>query len=381
MKRITKIMIYGYRIVVFLVLVLAGISIINRSLGVSWRLFFYDLKWGFADNRAFIKRFAVLLVLLAGWIIWSEWGITGRLRLNWRIQVGKHSWEYYNCKYLDKLYIPVIVTAFILASCILWQMRNDLCGAEGSAWEGSVTIGHSFGEVDGHSYTGSLEAFQNNYEKGLRVFEVDMEITSDDKVVLRHDWDQKIQEGISSADPPTQDQFLSIPILGEYTPLSFEDLCSIMMEYPDIWIVTDTKYKDPEMVNKQFTIMKETAVKADALDVFDRFIVQLYSEEMYESVEAVYPFESYIFTMYQRWFGDDEAEYTKICRWSFEHNIDNIAMGWDLVNKEILEISSRYHLNVYVNTVNKAEKAKELLKDGAKGVYTDKLSPSDFKED
>lgn len=225
----------------------------------------------------------------------------------------------------------------------MWQIINDFHAAESSVWEGSVTIGHSFGEIDGHSYTGSLEAFRYNYEKGLRVFEVDMEITSDDKVVLRHDWNQKIQEGISSADPPTQERFLSIPILGEYTPLSFEELCSIMMEYPDIWIVTDTKYKDPKMVNKQFAIIKETALKADALNVFDRFIVQLYSEEMYETVEAIYPFESYIFTMYQRWFGDDEAEFTKICRWSYEHNVDNIAMGRDLVNKEILEISSQYN--------------------------------------
>lgn len=154
-----------------------------------------------------------------------------------------------------------------------------------------------------------------------------------------------------------------------------------MREYPDIWIVTDTKYKDPEMVNKQFTIMKETALKADALDVFDRFIVQLYSEEMHEAVEAIYPFESYIFTMYQRWFGDDEAEFTKICRWSYEHNVDNIAMGWDLVNTDILEICNRYHLDVYVNTVNKADEAKQLLKDGVKGIYTDRLSASDFKED
>lgn len=366
---------------IFFVLLLAGICVINMLQGESWRLFFYDLKWGFADNREFIKKFAVLVVLLIGWIIWSEWGITGRLRLKWKIQVGKRNYEYYNCKYLDKLYIPIIIIAFILVSCILWQMINDFHAAESSVWEGSVTIGHSFGEIDGHSYTGSLEAFRYNYEKGLRVFEVDMEITSDDKVVLRHDWNQKIQEGISSADPPTQERFLSIPILGEYTPLSFEELCSIMMEYPDIWIVTDTKYKDPEMVNKQFTIMKETALKADALNVFDRFIVQLYSEKMYEAVEAVYPFESYIFTMYQKWFGDDEAEFMKICRWSYEHNVDNIAMGWDLVNKDILEISHQYHLNVYVNTVNKVEEAKQLLKDGVKGVYTDRLSPSDFKED
>jgi len=381
MKRNSKLVLYGYRSLIFFVLLLSGVCVINMLQGESWRLFFYDLKRGFADNREFMKKFAVLLILLTGWIIWSEWGITGRVRLKWRIQVGKYQCEYYNCKYLDQLYIPTIVIALILVSCILWQMINDFHAAESSAWEGTVTIGHSFGEIDGRSYTGSLEAFQYNYEKGLRVFEVDMEITSDDKVVLRHDWNQKIQEGISSADPPTQERFLSIPILGEYTPLSFEDLCGIMREYPDIWIVTDTKYKDPEMVNKQFTIMKETALKADALDVFDRFIVQLYSEEMHEVVEAIYPFESYIFTMYQRWFGDDEAEFTKICRWSYEHNVDNIAMGWDLVNTDILEICNRYHLDVYVNTVNKADEAKQLLKDGVKGIYTDRLSASDFKED
>ena len=71
----------------------------------------------------------------------------------------------------------------------------------------------------------------------------------------------------------------------------------------------------------------------------------------------------------------------KICRWSYEHNVDNIAMGWDLVNKDILEICNRYHLDVYVNTVNKADEAKQLLKDGVKGIYTDRLSASDFKED
>lgn len=33
-----------------------------------------------------------------------------------------------------------------------------------------------------------------------------------------------------------------------------------------------------------------------------------------------------------------------------------------------------------MNTVNKIATAKQLLKDGVKGVYTDRLSPSDFKE-
>jgi hypothetical protein len=34
-------------------------------------------------------------------------------------------------------------------------------------------VAHAFGAVDGHTYTNSLEAFQRNYARGFRVFEVD----------------------------------------------------------------------------------------------------------------------------------------------------------------------------------------------------------------
>ena len=138
MKRNSKLVLYGYRSLIFFVL-LSGVCVINMLQGESWRLFFYDLKRGFADNREFMKKFAVLMILLTGWIIWSEWGITGRVRLKWRIQVGKYQCEYYNCKYLDQLYIPTIVITLILVSCILWQMINDFHAAESSAWEGTET--------------------------------------------------------------------------------------------------------------------------------------------------------------------------------------------------------------------------------------------------
>lgn len=380
-RMVKKVKLYGYRSLIFLLLFLAGVCLIQFLQKESWYLLWIDVMSKFEDNKAFIRGFFVLIVLMCCWIVWSYLGISGKIRIAWKIRIGKHIWYYYNCKYLNKIYLTVVIVAVVLICCIVGWAGKDFFRIKGNLWDGSVVIGHSFGEIEGHIYTGTLEAFQNNYQKGLRVFEVDFDITSDDKVVLRHDWNQKLQEGVSADHPPTQEEFLKIPILGKYTPLSFEDLCMIMKEYPDIWIVTDSKYKEPELVKKQFGIMKDTAEQIDGgcSEIFDRLIVQIYNEEMYEALEEVYPFKSYIFTMYQRWFGGEE-EYIELCRWSAEHNIPVITMGWDLVNKDILEISNRYHLDIYVNTINKVEEAKRLLKDGVRGVYTDKLRPLDLEE-
>ncbi len=51
-------------------------------------------------------------------------------------------------------------------------------------------IAHAGGEIDGHTYTNSLEALNLNYKKGFRLFELDIHETSDHKYVAVHDWKQ-----------------------------------------------------------------------------------------------------------------------------------------------------------------------------------------------
>lgn len=93
-----------------------------------------------------------------------------------------------------------------------------------------MLIGHSFGSIDGNTYTGSLEAFQKKYEEGIRIFEVDFATAADGNIVLRHDWDADLQEGISSENIPTSEEFKKILIKGKYTPLTFIDLLQLMEE-------------------------------------------------------------------------------------------------------------------------------------------------------
>ena len=49
-------------------------------------------------------------------------------------------------------------------------------------------IAHAAGGIDRFPYTNSKEAYLNSYKNGFRLFEIDISITSDEKLVARHDW-------------------------------------------------------------------------------------------------------------------------------------------------------------------------------------------------
>ncbi|MCF0230545.1 MAG: hypothetical protein HUJ76_12750, partial [Parasporobacterium sp.] len=122
--------------------------------------------------------------------------------------------------------------------------------------------------------------------------------------------------------------FINKPLFGQYTALSFKDLCEIMNDHPDIWIVTDSKYTDKDSITTEFSNMKAVAEELSMMSVFDRIVVQLYNEAMYSVVNEIYSFKNYIFTLYQRWTGSDMNDFESICRWSAERGIDSMTM-WD----------------------------------------------------
>ena len=366
------------RIIYFFIIMEA--AVIWKAKQMDEELFWYDFKSGFIDvkeQRYFFIVYGIVALVIVLFITLCCLKQKNSLVFQWKIQLGKKKKvRYVSTGTESLLWAGAAAVCLLLGTVIFYntEIRTD----KFNVWEGSEIVGHSFGQIDEYPYTGSLEAFQYNYEKGYRTFEVDMEVTSDGKVVLRHDWDFAIQENVSSANIPTEEEFLSIPIYGKYTPLSFSDLCKIMKEHPDIWVVTDTKYTMPEDVSKQFAIMVNTAEELGMTEVLDRMIVQIYNEPMLDYVRSAYPFKSYIFTLYQRW-GATAEEFIEIARWSVEHDIDVITMdGWR-ATEEIMEIAERYDLDIYVHTVNDSVEAKEHFQRGVKGIYTDKLGWEEIK--
>jgi hypothetical protein len=360
--------------------IVLGITLINLICDESYSLLMYDIKNKFADNMVYVVFFVLLIFI----VVWGG-------GVYWRILCGSISVSWFS-KIKNKLYrtalrrrmpdlklvtdivcIVVIAICLYINSCIFYR---DL--PQGT-WEQTKTIGHSFGAVNGDDYTGSLEAFEYNYALGRRTMEVDLILTTDNQLVLKHDWDTPAQDGISERVPPDKETFLNTMLLGKYTPLSFNQLCEIMTEYPDIWIVTDTKSTENEEIRKQFEVMIDTVQQLNCEEILDRIIVQVYNEEMYEIVKSIYDFNNYIFTMYWRFYNDDWLGITRdVCRFCVNHGIETIAIGTNRISPEMKAIADHYERNVYIHTVNDMEEANNYFEMGVNGIYTDIITDRDL---
>lgn len=244
--------------------------------------------------------------------------------------------------------------------------------------DGARIIAHGMGAIGGRTTLNCLEGFQEQYKRGVRVFEVDLRLTADQQVVLRHDWRAGWQAGISELNVPTLEEFLDKPIRGRFTPLSFRDLLELMERYPDICIVTDTKFTDAEIVTLQFQAMLRDGEELGLSYLFDRMVIQVYDELMFRVVDHLHHFNYYIYTLYTAGFARTEEDFQSKADFCAQNGIMGITM-WDYWWREpYAAIAAESGLKVYTHTVNDAEEARSLLEGGVSAVYTDELTPADL---
>lgn len=239
----------------------------------------------------------------------------------------------------------------------------------------NILVAHAMGSVDDISGLNCKEGFEQSYAAGTRVFEADLRMTADGFVVLRHDWRAEMQEGVGPTSLPTLEEYVSKPILGKYTPLSFRDLLLIMAQYPDICVITDTKFTEPEAVTEQFRAMTEEAKKLGLSYLFDRMAIQVYSAEHFAVVDSIHHFPHYIYTLYQDHFSGTENAFRDRAVFCQEHGILGLALDATVWNEDFAAIANWRDIRVFVHTVNDEDAAHRLLDEGVHGIYTDSLTP------
>lgn len=239
-------------------------------------------------------------------------------------------------------------------------------------------ISHGLGSTDGVATLNCREGFEEHYNAGVRVFEADIRMTSDGRAVLRHDWRANMQDNISETYIPTYEEFLSLPIDGKYAPMSFCDLLKLMEEYPDICVITDTKFYDCDVVAYQFGEMVKDAKSLGLSYLFNRMIIQVYTEQMFSLLDSTYAFPHYIYTLYNEGFDCTEDAFRAKAEFCKQNDIIGITM-WDWWwDSAYYYIADWRGLKTFVHTVNDADTAKSLLARGVSGVYTDTLKPDDI---
>ncbi len=113
-------------------------------------------------------------------------------------------------------------------------------------------IAHAGGMIEGKRYTNSLEALNQQYDKGFRLFELDICKTSDGKYVAMHDWKHwKKATGYKDSMPVTHKEFLKHKLFEKLTPLDLERINNWFTQHKDAILVTD-KINEPKQFSKVF---------------------------------------------------------------------------------------------------------------------------------
>jgi len=127
-------------------------------------------------------------------------------------------------------------------------------------------IAHAGGIIEGKVYTNSLEALNNSYEKGFRLFELDIIKTSDGKYVAAHDWRHWSEiTGYQGVLPVTEKEFLKHEIYGKFTPMNMGIINRWFKEHTDAILVTD-KVNEPKQFAKHFMDEKRLMMELFSLD-------------------------------------------------------------------------------------------------------------------
>ena len=161
-----------------------------------------------------------------------------------------------------------LITASLLATSSCKKEEHCDCGDEKIDYT-KFFIAHAGGAIDGINYTNCLEALDLSYSKGCKLFELDLIETSDGKFVAAHHWEQyktiTDYQGTIDNTPLTEEEFLSLKIHGEYTPMNMDAINIWFSKHPDAFLVTD-KTDNPKKIYNDFLFR-------------DRVIMELFSWE------------------------------------------------------------------------------------------------------
>lgn len=246
-------------------------------------------------------------------------------------------------------------------------------------WTEHQIIAHAMGGFNGMVKTNSLDAMRENYKKGHRVFEADLLLTADGKLVASPGFYEYQAFKYGKPIPldkqeiiPSLEEFLSFRPNGTLQTIDFENIVKIMSANKDMYLITDTKSTDFLEAQKQFKELVAVCKSVDA-SVLDRIIPQIYNEQMYDAVKNQYDFKSIIYTLYTTTSTNAEA-----LEFAASKGIQVVTMAPERINPIDIATYNLYGIKVYTHTINTLEEIKKYKAMGVYGFYSDFITPDEL---
>lgn len=264
------------------------------------------------------------------------------------------------------------VSLALVLGCALPACADDaidplLCindrGSELEPFDDLGYIAHAGGSPGGllqiEPYTNSRAAFEVSYTNGFRAFELDLITIGDGTPIVAHDGHED-RYGVVDFRQATLADVAGRKWRGKYELLLLDDLVALMREYPDVWIVLDTKWDDQAIARALVEAADNDAA------VLDRVVPHLVSDQHADDLLDIYPFPERMIAVYQ-WPGSDE----QLAARGERHGVDHVMMWydsrWSEATQAVLEAAG---MQVWVHTPHDAE-VIEMFRARDIAVYSD----------
>ncbi len=273
---------------------------------------------------------------------------------NTKITTDKKPWQIGR-----KLFAGIAVAALFLN-----QISFSFAEENQDSYE--KVIAHGGGAYKGYETSNSVDAVKNSIKNGYKMIELDMDISSDNHIVMIHDWDRTTKNyfGTTFEKKITQKKFLKLTVYEKFEVLTFEKLAEILKENKEIRIITDTKGNNLELLTK---------IAEEYPDMVSRIIPQIYDYDQFDKVKAL-GYSDIIFTLYAM----AEIDTAKLTTFVIENGIYAVAMPDYLAERGYCSKVAKAGVKVYVHPVSDFENAQDYMKLGAYGVYSGNLLPEEF---
>jgi glycerophosphoryl diester phosphodiesterase len=219
-------------------------------------------------------------------------------------------------------------------------------------------VAHAGGAYLGKTYTNSIAAFDRSYQAGYRLFETDLNLTTDGHIVLLHDWDNTFTYVFGLA-PGRRDlqTILTQTSSGPIQIAKLDDLVIWLSAHKDAKIILDSKADAIQLL---------TQVAKRYPGLRSRFIAYIYNFEQYQPV-ADLGYTNISLIVYEPYSPSELNTFAQ------EHKLYSMVMTPGIFYKQSTQLSQT--VNVYCWTINDALTRDSLMKAGAYGIITDSLIP------
>lgn len=223
-------------------------------------------------------------------------------------------------------------------------------------------VAHAGGEINGRRYTNSYEALTESFYKGFAFFEIDLELTGDNQVVLLHDWDYIIKKLFRTRPGVrTLAEFKKLAMPDGLTSLTFAEFADWLAAHPGTYAIIDTKHATLQILKK---------INAEYPQLRPRLIPQIYWFSQYQPVRRA-GFPRIILSLYaSRYSNQAVLGFVK------QNPLWAVTLPAERAQTGTLPTAlQRAGVFVYAHLVDTPTERAALAERGVRGFYTAFLSP------